>query len=193
MELILASSSRYRRELLERLGMSFIQQAPDVDETPRAGEPAPELVERLAIAKATAVAEAHPEALIIGSDQVCVLGDSILGKPGTRTNAIRQLESASGHEVLFFTGLCVLNGRTGVPQCVVEPFRVHFRTLTRAQIEGYVDKERPYASAGSFHSEGLGIALVERLEGDDPSALVGLPLIQLVGLLAAEGLDVLLP
>lgn len=192
-ELILASSSRYRRELLERLGVSFIQRAPAVDETPAAGESAASLVERLALAKALAVAEVHPKALIIGSDQVCVIGDSMLGKPGNRANAIGQLENASGRCVLFLTGLCVLNARSGAHQCVVEPFRVHFRTLTRAQIERYVDQERPYDSAGSFRSEGLGIALFERMDGDDPNALVGLPLIRLVAMLAAEGLDVLVP
>ena len=135
MELILASSSRYRRELLERLGVSFTQRSPDVDETPAAGESAAELVGRLAVAKATAVAQAHPDALIIGCDQACILGDSIAGKPGTRTNAIRQLERASGHAVLFLTGLCVLNAPTGAQQRIVEPFTVHFRTLTRPQIE----------------------------------------------------------
>lgn len=191
MQLVLASSSRYRRALLERLGVPFIHQAPAIDETPFSGEAGAALVERLAFAKAQAVAGEHPGALVIGCDQVCLLDDAILGKPGNRTNAIRQLERASGREVLFLTGLCVLNAATRESRRAVEPFTVHFRALTPAQIEGYVDKERPFDSAGSFRSEGLGIALFERMQGDDPTALVGLPLIRLAAMLAAEGVDVL--
>jgi MAF protein len=147
------------------------------------------LVLRLAEAKARAVAREHPDALIIGSDQVACIDDQILGKPGDRARAVAQLERASGRCVVFQTGLCLLNAVTGRAQTLVEPFRVHFRPLTRGRIEAYLDREAPYNCAGSFKSEGLGIALFERLEGDDPSALIGLPLIRLVTLLEVEGLD----
>lgn len=187
--LVLASTSPYRSALLGRLGLAFVTATPQVDESPRPGESPQVLVLRLAEAKARAVARAFPDALIIGSDQVACIDDHILGKPGTRQRAIAQLEQASGRCVVFQTGLCLLNAVTGRAQTLVEPFRVHFRPLTRARIEAYLDREQPYNCAGSFKSEGLGIALFERLEGDDPSALIGLPLIRLVTLLAAEGLD----
>jgi len=189
--LVLASTSPFRRALLERLGLQFETVAPAVDETRRPGEPPEALVVRLAEAKARAVVGEHPDALIIGSDQVACIGDGVLGKPGGREQAIAQLERAAGRSVLFLTGLCLLNGGSGRCRTLVEPFRVHFRKLTRSQIEGYVDREQPYGCAGSFKSEGLGIALFERLEGDDPNALIGLPLIRLIDLLSAEGLDVL--
>ncbi|QGU33152.1 Maf family protein [Thermochromatium tepidum] len=185
--LILASTSPYRRTLLERLGLPFATAAPEVDERPHPGESPSDLVQRLAAAKARAVAAHHPDALIIGSDQVACLDDAILGKPGDHTTAIAQLEHASGRCVLFLTGLCVLDARSGQAQILVEPFRVHFRALSRARIEGYLERERPYDCAGSFRSEGLGIALFERLEGDDPNALIGLPLIRLIPLLEAAG------
>lgn len=187
--LILASTSPYRRELLERLGLPFTTVAPAVDEHRLPDEPAAQLVQRLAEAKARAVAVSHPDALIIGSDQVACLDDAILGKPGNRANALAQLERASGRSVLFQTGLCLLDARTGQAQTLVEPFRVHFRPLSRAQIVGYLDRERPYDCAGSFKSEGLGIALFARLEGADPTALIGLPLIRLIALLEAAGQD----
>ncbi|MBK1653431.1 Maf family protein [Allochromatium vinosum] len=186
--LILASTSPYRRALLERLGLPFSTAAPDVDERPHPGESPADLVRRLAEAKARAVAVKHPDALIIGSDQVACLDDAILGKPGDHHTAIAQLERASGRCVLFLTGLCVLDARSGQTQTLVEPFRVHFRVLSRARIEGYLERERPYDCAGSFKSEGLGIALFERLEGDDPAALIGLPLIRLIPLLETAGL-----
>jgi septum formation protein len=186
--LILASTSPYRRVLLERLGLAFTAAAPYVDETRRPGEPPQVLVLRLAEAKARAVAETHPGALIIGSDQVACLDDAVLGKPGDRDSAIAQLERASGRCVLFQTGLCLLDAARGQAQTLVEPFRVHFRRLTRAQIEGYVDRERPFDCAGSFKSEGLGIALFERLDGEDPNALIGLPLIRLIPLLESAGI-----
>ena len=186
--LILASTSPYRRALLERLGLPFSTAAPDVDERRHPGESPSELVQRLAEAKARAVALNHPDALIIGSDQVACLDDAILGKPGDHATAIAQLERASGRCVLFQTGLCVLDARSGQAQTLVEPFRVHFRLLSRARIEGYLERERPYDCAGSFKSEGLGIALFERLEGDDPAALIGLPLIRLIPWLEAAGL-----
>lgn len=185
--LILASTSPYRRALLARLGWAFAVVAPHVDETRQPNESASALVLRLAEAKARAVVAQFPDALIIGSDQVAVLDDAVLGKPHDRATAIRQLEAAAGRCVLFHTGLCVLNAATGLAHTLVEPFRVHFRTLTRQQIENYVDREQPYDCAGSFKSEGLGITLFARLEGDDPNALMGLPLIRLTALLEAAG------
>jgi len=187
--LVLASSSPYRSALLGRLGLPFETAVPLVDESRRPGEPPQVLVLRLAEAKARAVARVHPDALIIGSDQVACIDDRILGKPGNRARALEQLEQASGRCVVFQTGLCLLNAVTGRTQTLVEPFRVHFRPLTRVRIEAYLDRETPYNCAGSFKSEGLGIALFERLDGHDPSALIGLPLIRLVTLLESEGLD----
>ncbi len=185
--LVLASTSPYRRALLARLGLAFDATTPQVDETRHPDEPPQALVLRLAEAKARAVAPRFRHALIIGSDQVACLDGQILGKPHDRTTAIHQLQAASGRSVLFQTGLCLLNAATGQAQTLVEPFRVHFRTLTRQQIENYLDHEQPYDCAGSFKSEGLGIALFERLEGDDPNALIGLPLIRLVTMLEAAG------
>jgi MAF protein len=174
-----------------RLHLPFETAVPDVDETRRMGEAAQDLVVRLAETKARAVAPSHPAALIIGSDQVACLGSTILGKPGDRETAIAQLQQASGQCVTFLTGLCLLEGEHGPCRVLCEPFRVHFRALTRAQIEAYVDRERPFNSAGSIRSEGLGVALFERLEGDDPAALIGLPLIRLTQLLQEAGVDVL--
>lgn len=190
--LVLASTSPFRRALLERLGLPYTTAAPEVDETRRPEEPPQVLVLRLAESKARAVAPGHPGALIIGSDQVACIDGQVLGKPGGRDAAIAQLQRASGKTVMFHTGLCLLNSATGRAQTLVEPFRVHFRPLTLEQIHGYLDREQPYNCAGSFKSEGLGIALFERLEGEDPSALIGLPLIRLVTLLESEGLDPLL-
>jgi len=187
-ELVLASTSPYRRQILERLGLSFTTAAPDVDERPHPDESAQVLVLRLAEAKARAVAAAHPNALVIGSDQVACIGNDILGKPGDREQAIAQLERASGQTLVFQTGLCLLNTARNHAQTLVEPFRVHFRALNRRRIEGYLDREQPFDCAGSFKSEGLGIALFERLEGDDPNTLIGLPLIRLIALLESEGL-----
>lgn len=189
--LVLASTSPFRRSLLERLGIAFTTASPDTDESRRPGEPPQDLVLRLAEAKARAVADAYPSALIIGSDQVACIGHAVLGKPGDRARAIEQLKQASGREVVFYTGLCLLNVAKGRAQTCCESFRVHFRRLSRARIEGYLDRERPFNCAGSFKSEGLGIALFERLEGDDPNALVGLPIIRLVAMLELEGVDVL--
>ncbi len=186
--LVLASSSPYRRALLERLGLPFSTASPDVDETPRPNEATQVLVLRLAEAKARAIACDHPNALIIGSDQVACIDDEILGKPGDRARAIAQLQRASGRTLVFQTGLCLLNTSSAQAQTLVEPFRVHFRMLSPRQIEGYVDRERPFDCAGSFKSEGLGIALFERLEGDDPNTLIGLPLIRLIAMLESQGL-----
>ena len=149
------------------------------------------MVLRLAEAKARAVAASHRNALVVGSDQVACIDETVLGKPGNRAAAVEQLTRSSGREVVFHTGLCLLNAATGRAQTCCEPFRVHFRSLSPVQIQGYVDRERPFDCAGSFKSEGLGIALFERLEGDDPNALIGLPLIRLVAMLEAEGIDLL--
>ncbi len=192
-QIVLASTSPYRRELLARLGLEFLVAAPSVDESRYPQEMPRGLVLRLAEAKARAVAEAYPEALVIGADQVACLGSLVLGKPRGRDGAVAQLEQSAGRAVELLTGLCLIDGRQGSFQVHCESFRVHFRRLTRAQIEAYVDREQPFNCAGSFKSEGLGIALFERLEGDDPTAVVGLPLIQLTRMLGIAGVDVLNP
>lgn len=189
--LVLGSTSPFRRELLEKLGLPFVCDKPEVDETALEGETAQALVGRLSEAKARAVAERHPNALIIGSDQVAVVNGAILGKPHTHEKAVAQLKAASGEVVTFYTGLTLLNSATGQAQTLVEPFEVAFKALTDAQIEGYLKAEQPYNCAGSFKSEGLGIMLFDRLTGRDPNALIGLPLISLGELLANEGVDVL--
>lgn len=190
--LILASSSPYRREVLSRLGVEFGSISPDIDESRRDGESPGELVRRLAEEKAAAISATHPKALIIGSDQVATLGNHILGKPGNHEQAVKQLKMASGKRVTFLTGLCLLNSESGRSQVSCEAFHVEFRDLTDEEIEQYLKKEKPYNCAGSFKSEGLGICLFKRLQGDDPASLIGLPLIQLVDMLRNEGLDVLL-
>lgn len=187
--IILASSSRYRRELLERLGLPFTAESPDIDESPLPGESPRELVMRLSENKALALAQRYPAALIIGSDQVAVLGDRILGKPGNRENAIAQLSQCNGKRLVFHTGLCLLDTVTDDVQVDDVLFEVKFRTLTAGQIERYVDADRPYHSAGSFKAESLGITLFEYLHGDDPNALIGLPLIRLTQMLANAGID----
>jgi septum formation protein len=191
MKLILASSSPYRRELLERLMIPFEVMAPDVDESPAPGEVPQALVERLAIAKARAVADQRPDAVVIGSDQVAVYAGAIVGKPLTHERAVEQLRAASGKAVALYTGLAVINSASGRVQSEVIPFRVVFRTLSDSQIENYLRKEQPYHCAGSVKSEGLGIALLERFEGDDPNALIGLPLIRLVQMLEREAVAVI--
>ena len=191
MKLILASSSPYRRELLQRLGIPFEVIAPDVDETPALGETPQALVERLAIAKARAVADQRPNALVVGSDQVAVYDGTIVGKPLTHKRAVEQLRLASGKTVTLYTGLALINGDSGHTQSEVVPFRVVFRSLSDAQIENYLRREQPYNCTGSVKSEGLGIALLERFEGDDPNALIGLPLIRLLRMLEREGMDVI--
>lgn len=190
--LILASTSRYRKALLEKLEVPFTCAAPEVDELPLPGESPRQLVLRLAQAKAQALAEAYPEHLIIGSDQVCVLDGRITGKPHTEENAHRQLRAASGHVVTFYTGLALYNSASGHLQTECEPFDVHFRTLSDGEISRYIQKEQPLNCAGSFKSEGLGIALFERLDGRDPNTLIGLPLIALCKMLRHEGGDPLL-
>ena len=197
-QLILASSSPFRKELLHRLGLPFSAIPPQADETPLPDESAEQLVARLASVKAHAVmrqyphtAGAHPHALIIGSDQVAVLEGEIIGKPGDHHTAVRQLTKASGKRMEFLTGLCLLNSATHRMQVDVIPFSVVFRVLSAAQIEHYLRREQPYGCAGSFKSEGLGIALFDKLEGDDPTALIGLPLISLVRMLEQENMHVI--
>ncbi|GKW14614.1 Maf-like protein [Pectobacterium carotovorum subsp. carotovorum] len=188
-QIVLASTSPYRRALLEKLAIPFVCASPDIDETPRPGENAIDLVIRLAESKARALAAHYPNNLIIGSDQVCVLGNAITGKPHNKGNATRQLQQASGTCVSFFTGLALFNSTTQEMQSLVEPFDVHFRTLTEAEIDGYLEKEQPWNCAGSFKSEGLGITLFERLSGRDPNTLIGLPLIALTQMLQKEGVN----
>lgn len=188
--LVLASTSPFRKALLEKLGLLFSTAAPDIDESAKQGESPQSLVCRLAEEKALAVATDFPDSLIIGSDQVACIDGDILGKPGNRERAIEQLRRASGKHVTFHTGLCLLNSASGQQQSLCEPFHVHFRVLEQQQIERYLDAEEPYNCAGSFKSEGLGIALFEHLEGNDPNTLIGLPLIRLVSMLAKEGVTV---
>lgn len=184
--LVLASTSPYRKELLARLQLAFVTDNPQVDETPQAGETPAQLVARLAEAKARAVGQRHAGALIIGSDQVAVNGETIVGKPGDHTRATEQLRQAAGKRITFLTGLALFNSTTGQCQVAVEPFTVVFRALSDGQIENYLRREQPYNCAGSFKSEGLGIALFQRMEGDDPNALIGLPLIRLIEMLEKE-------
>jgi len=191
MQLILASTSRYRAELLRRLGVHFAAMAPDVDENPRPEEGASALVERLSLAKAEAVAVRSENALVIGSDQVAVAGGAILGKPGTEENAVAQLLALAGQEVRFLTGIAVVNTVSGGRRVTHTVTPVRFRQLSRDEIEDYVRREQPLDCAGAFKSEGLGIALFEQIGGDDPTALIGLPLIRLCTLLAKEGFPIL--
>lgn len=187
--LVLASTSRHRRMLLERLGLPFITAAPGVDETRSANEPVQGLVQRLSRAKAQAVAAQHPGALIIGSDQAAEREGEILGKPGDHATATAQLRAASGKYMKFHTGLCLIDTRDGRIQEYTDVTRVAFRKLTDTEIERYLQAEKPYDSAGSFKSEGLGISLFEAIESSDPSALIGLPLIELCKLLRNAGLE----
>jgi len=189
--LILASTSPFRRELLARLGVPFITAAPDVDETALPGEMPEQTALRLAEAKARAVANEHPTALIIGSDQVACLDGQTFGKPGNHANAVRQLQTLRGRQVNFFTGLCLLNGKTGKVQVRGVPTLVKFRQLDDQSIDRYLLREQPYNCAGSAKSEGLGIALIEKIEGDDPNALIGLPLIALCDMLLNEGVSII--
>lgn len=188
--LVLASTSSFRRDLLTRLQITFTQDSPQSDETPLTNENAPQLAQRLAITKAQALADKYPQHLIIGSDQVASFADQLIGKPLTHDNAVQQLSLFSGQCVAFYTGLCVFNSKTGQTQSAVELFSVYFRTLNAKQIERYLRAEEPYFCAGSFKSEGLGICLFDKLEGNDPSSLIGLPLIQLVTMLNNEGIQV---
>lgn len=190
-QLVLASTSVYRSELLARLRVPFQTAAPEVDETPLAEESAKQTSRRLSREKARAVASQYPDALIIGSDQVALLGNQQLGKPLSHDNAVRQLRSMRGQTVTFYTALTLFNARTEDTQTEVAINRVKYREITDAQIESYLHKEQPYHCAGSAKSEGLGIALISSMEGDDPNALVGLPLILLVNMLLKQGVEIL--
>lgn len=191
MTLILASTSSYRRALLERLQLPFQSVAPEVDETPRAGESAPDLAARLALAKARAVSARHPGALVIGSDQVASLDGQLLGKPLVRQRAREQLRASAGQRVTFYTGVALCRATPAFLSQRVVPFQVDFRPLTDREIDDYLAREAPWDCAGSFKCEGLGIALFERLQGDDPTSLEGLPLIALCQLLDEAGQAVL--
>ena len=202
MQLVLASSSPYRRELLARLGLPFAVEVPDVDESSLSGETPEDLVARLSEAKARAVATRLPDAVVIGSDQVAAAGQplaAVLGKPGNRSAAVGQLRMLSGRQVSFFTGLCVIGSVAGIQLATEvtqviqasdpEVTQVLFRRLTAREIAAYVDREQPYDCAASLRSEKLGIALVESIRGADPNALLGLPLIRLCGMLKRAGLN----
>ena len=193
--LLLASSSAYRKQLLEKLQLPFTCASPNIDESIQLDESPHNYVQRLAIEKAKALNDDFPNHIIIGSDQCAVLEANgqqhVLGKPHTVENAIQQLSQASGQSVTFLTGLCVYNSATQQEISLVEPFIVHFRNLTLPQIERYIDQEKPLDCAGSFKSEGLGIRLFSALEGRDPNSLIGLPLIALVDLLEQQGIKVL--
>jgi len=191
MTLVLASTSRYRRELLSRLGIPFEVLSPDVDETPLPGETPSTTALRLSVRKAQAAAAVYPDALIIGSDQVLMLDSEQLGKPGDFDKAFAQLKKMQGKAMVFHTALTLLNSRSGRIQTRDVPTVVHIRPLTDAQIAAYLHKEQPYDCAGSARSEALGIALMERMDSPDPTALIGLPLMALTGMLMDEGIDVL--
>ena len=186
--LVLASSSPYRRELLGRLRLDFKTHSPDIDESPLPAEAAPALALRLATAKAEAVASHYPESLIIGSDQVALSGSQLINKPGNHVAALAQLRAMSGRTITFFTALCLLNAKTGHRQTAVVPVAVTMRALGDAEIERYLAAETPYDCAGSARIEAFGITLVEKISGDDPNALIGLPLIELCRMLRHEGL-----
>jgi septum formation protein len=188
--IVLASTSLYRRALLERLRLPFEVVAPDTDETAQPGEAARDTAMRLAQAKARAVAPIYPDALVIGSDQVAELDGARLGKPGSHGNAVAQLLAMRGKSVRFHTALALLNTASGALQTAEVPTTVHFRHYTEREIERYLELEQPYDCAGSAKIEGLGIVLVERVTGDDPSALIGLPLVQLAAMLRKEGVAI---
>jgi septum formation protein len=187
--LVLGSTSRYRRELLQRLGVPFDVASPEVDETPQAGELPAALAPRLALAKARAVAAQHPDAVVIGSDQVADLHGRPIGKPGTHERAVEQLRAMSGQALVFHTALAVVRPATGFERVVDVPVRVTFRVLSDAEIETYLRAEQPYDCAGSAKSEGLGVTLLHSIESDDPTALIGLPLIKTCELLREAGWD----
>ena len=189
--LILASSSKFRRALLHKLQIPFNSISPKVDETPLPDEKPHETALRLAQEKAKKIGIKHPHALVIGCDQVATLDGEQVGKPLSHQNATKQLQTMRGREVTFHSALCLYNATTGNMQALVVPYLVRFRQLTDEQIENYLTKEQPYHCAGSAKSEGLGIALMERMIGEDPNALIGLPLIKLVTMLQNEGVEIL--
>lgn len=189
--IILASSSVYRRELLQKLQIPFSCVSPKVDETPLPNEKPHQTALRLAQEKAKKIAEEYPHALVIGCDQVATLDNTPLGKPLNHQNATKQLQLMRGREVTFYSALSLLNAATGSMQSDVVPTLVKFRLYSDAEIESYLSKDQPYQCAGSAKSEGLGIVLIERMIGEDPNALVGLPLIKLVGMLSNEGVSII--
>ncbi|ORU89775.1 MAG: septum formation inhibitor Maf [Cycloclasticus sp. symbiont of Poecilosclerida sp. M] len=189
--IVLASSSLYRRELLTKICPEFENHNPDIDESARVNESPLVLSQRLATEKAQALATIYPKHLIIGSDQVAMLSDKQLSKPGSHAKAVQQLQSSSGKVIGFYTSLCVLNTQTNTQSNDVDVCRVYMKTLSLEEIESYVNREKPFNCAASFKSEGLGIVLFEKIEGDDPNALIGLPLIKLAKLLALNGYKVL--
>ena len=188
--LILGSSSPYRRELLERLHLDFTVDAPDIDETPRPSEIASDYVRRLAHEKAEEVGTRHPDALVISSDQCAELNGQLLGKPGTHDAAAEQLRWLSGQEATFLTGLCLLDTASGTCRYFESRHTVHYKELSEDMIEHYLQSERPYNCTASFKSEGLGITLVHHVGGNDPTALIGLPMIHLIELLRDAGFDI---
>lgn len=190
-KLVLGSMSPFRKEILTKLNIPFVCAKPDIDESPFDNESPVELVQRLAIEKAKAVADEFPDALIIGSDQVAMCDGEILGKPHNFENGVKQLTKFSNKAVTFFTGLCVYDSGLDYTTALIEPFIVHFNELSQYDIENYLHAEQPYNCAGSFKSEGLGICLFKKLEGDDPNSLIGLPLIKLVELLKQHNVNVL--
>ncbi|ALO34980.1 septum formation inhibitor Maf [Colwellia sp. MT41] len=189
--LVLGSTSPFRKTILAKLQIPFHCAKPAIDESAQQDESPQVLVKRLAIEKAKAVSADYPKALIIGSDQVAVCEGEIIGKPHNFDNAVRQLTKFSGKTIIFYTGLCVYDSEKDNTLALVEPFTVHFKQLSQADIKNYLHAEQPYNCAGSFKSEGLGICLFSKLEGDDPNTLIGLPLIKLVALLKQQGIDVL--
>lgn len=189
--LLLASSSIYRKELLSRLGLPFETASPDIDETPRPGESAAQTSLRLAEAKARELASRHPDHLIIGSDQVALLDGIQLGKPGTHERAVDQLQIMRGRSIEFHTALCLLNAQTGAAQTAVDITTVTMRDYTDSEIEAYLLREQPYHCAGSAKTEGLGVALIAAIENRDPTAIIGLPLIELTTMLKNEGVALL--
>lgn len=186
--LILGSTSPFRKELLSRLQLDFKTDAPDIDETPLKDETPEDYVLRLSLEKAKAVAENHPHALIIGSDQCSILEGAIRGKPGNHENAVKQLTESSGKRVSFLTGLCLYDSSDNSYQLDLVPFHVNFRVLNSIEIESYLKAEEPYNCAGSFKSEGLGVTLFKKIQGDDPTSLIGLPLIRLSEMLREKSI-----
>ena len=189
--IILASASPWRRQILEKVNLPFIPHAANIDESPLPNESAPALVARLSLGKAKAVAEHYPDALIIGSDQVADHDGEIIGKPGSHAAAVKQLQGMSGAVITLYSGVVLYDAARDDFQSAVEPFVVEFRQLTRDLIERYLEAEQPYDCCGSVRAEGLGIALLKRLQGDDPNALIGLPLIRLIDMLAKAGVALL--
>ena len=190
-KIVLGSTSPFRKELLERFRLPFITDSPDIDETPLKGESPEDYVKRLSLEKAKVVAKRHPDSLIIASHQCSILNGVIRGKPGNHENGVKQLAESSGQRVSFLTGLCLYDSSDDSYQLDLVPFHVDFRKLSNKEIESYLNAEKPYFCAGSFKSEGLGVTLFKRLEGDDPTALIGLPLIRLSEMLRDKG--ILLP